>query len=109
MSLLDIDNLINEEICPSQSILMQWLGDNLVDSYIDKNFSYGKNHSNAIALNLPFTIIKDSDGWWSFKLKYQGVFYWNYVGHTNQIYVKKGTDIPYFIKKASKSFEIKFV
>ena len=67
MSLLDINSLINEEICPSQSILMQWLMDNLDDSYINKNFSYGENHSNTIALDLPFTINRDSDGWWHFE------------------------------------------
>lgn len=27
----------------------------------------------------------------------------------NRIYIKKGTDIPYFIKRAFKEFEIKFV
>lgn len=81
--------------------------DNLDDSYINKNFSYGENHSNTIALDLPFTINRDSDGWWHFEPKYQNAFFWNYDG--NRIYIKKGTDIPYFIKRAFKLFEIKFV
>ena len=39
--------------------------------------------------------------------QYQNAFFWNYDG--NRIYIKKGTDIPYFIKRAFKLFEIKFV
>ena len=108
MSILDINSLINEEICPRQSILMQWLVDNLDDRYIDRKCG---EQFDTFAMDLPFTVIKTPEGWWSFKPKRINAYSWTMSIFMQRypLYIKKGTYIPYFIKRASELFyEIKF-
>lgn len=108
MSVLDINSLINEEICPSQSVLVQWLMDNLDNRYIDRKYG---GRFDTFAADLPFTIIKTLEGWWNFKPKWINAYSWTLSEFMQRypLYIKKGTDIPYFIKKASEMFyKIKF-